>query len=632
MRLSTRIFSDPSRLEPEIRALIDRIDARDPQPPKAVLGPATALADLSAAVNSTLAGRGMDSRDDRASLRNDLVCALDELGAEVKLAAAETIAELHDALPKIPKRLRSVGGAQRLQGLIEASRLGLGAGSVILAAWEDVLSAFRGEAYAETCELRLQQLAELAELGGGGWSYLSRSLGGVLRNDRLRIAEYGGVKVAGDEDLTTSAGLSLDERLALCVQILVREPRKGDSVVWLGFANAMVPQSYLRVGVVEFFSGELWPDALKAGWPNENAERREELSTDGAEMLLFGDPPSSPFALARVPLGETSVVQSGDRARRMIQDLIRAARPGSEWQLMDGAMTYVRGKDSGWFGASLQEPWKGSDRRYSPGFEPTARRLGLLDHSFVDRLLASDPRLHAALRDIDWLERISELDDPAQQVGLGVRLIERLLPKDEHWTEVASHYLKDMWVAEQIYSFITDVAHNAVGLIEHPMPILGAQQPWRQRLLPPRGSTSYAINLAETIRAADELIASMPPHMLATKTVIELAERTADPAATLAWRDELNAQFDRLLSRLVRQRNAVLHGGDTHDPVTESVKELLGRIQGTLATLALDAVRRDVSLSVQLEERRNSTRRGWAELQAGVAPIDALFDAEPDGA
>jgi hypothetical protein len=169
-------------------------------------------------------------------------------------------------------------------------------------------------------------------------------------------------------------------------------------------------------------------------------------------------------------------------------------------------------------------------------------------------------------------------------------------------------------------------AANAVGLIEHPMPVIGLNQPWRQRLLPSDG-TSYSVNLFETIRATPELLEIMPPYMLATRTVRELAERTHDAASVLAWKDQLTGRFDQLLSRLVRQRNLILHGGDTHEPVTASVKGFLGWIQGSLARHAVEAVRREVSLSAQLEERRTSVRNRWVALETGASPIEALFDA-----
>jgi hypothetical protein len=236
------------------------------------------------------------------------------------------------------------------------------------------------------------------------------------------------------------------------------------------------------------------------------------------------------------------------------------------------------------------------------------------------------------LRDIDWLERIAELDDPAQRVGLGIRLIERLMPKDEHWAEVTSHYLRDAWALNRIAAFIGDAAHNAVGVIEHPMPVIGAHEPWRQRLLPWKPtSTSYQIRYVEMIDATPELLELMPPYMLATRTVKEVAERTKDSTSALAWRDKFTAQFDQLLARLVRQRNLILHGGDAHDPVTDSVKFFLGWVQASLANHAIEAVRREAAPSVQLEELRTNIRKRWAALEAGASPTAALFDADnPD--
>jgi hypothetical protein len=634
MRLSVN-FGSSERLGPEVRALAQRIGADDASPPPQILGPATSLADLDAAVTSALAGRMIDAPEDRSSLRDDLARAFDALGPATQAAATQPLTELRQAFSAIPTRLTSVAGAQRLQGLIETSRSGFGAEAVVKAAWTDVLAAFTGDGWAqcwaETCELRLLQLSEIVELGGGDWPHLANGLKGILYDDRLRMAEFDLLELEEGTSLTEPAGVSLEQRLAWCEQILAGEPERGDVVVWVGFSNAMLGEGYLKVGEVEFFTGQLWPEGIKEGWPDNDARRREEMASMDPRMFFFGEPPELPFVLARMHLGEMSVVQSTQRARRLIQDLIRAARPGSEWELMDGALAYVRGENDGWYGAGLQVPWEGSKNVFSPEFEPTADSLEALDDMFVGRLLADDPHLHAAVRDIDWLERISELDDPAQRVGLGVRLIERLLPKDEHWAKVTSYYLRDAWALNRIGMFIADATHNAVGLIEHPMPVIGRHEPWRQRLLPRNpSSTSYQVRYVEMIESASELLEIMPPYMLATRTVQEVAERTRDEPSVLAWKDALTAQFDQLLARLVRQRNVILHGGDAYEPVTESVKFFLGWVQGSLATHAIEAVRREVSPSVQLEERRTNVRKRWAALEGGASPIDVLFGADAD--
>jgi hypothetical protein len=574
----------------------------------------------------------IDTREDRSSLRDDFARALGALGPAAQTAAKQPLVELHQALSAIPNRLTSIAGAQRLQGLIETSRTGLGAKAVVEAAWTDVLVAFTGEdwteTWADTCELRLLQLGELVELAGGDWAYLARGLTGILYDDRVRMAEFGLLELEESASMVEPAGISLEQRLAWCAQILGREPHRGDVVVWVGFTNAMLAEGYLKVGEVEFFTGQLWPEGICAGWPDNDARRREEMASMHPGMFFFGDTPDLPFVLARMHLGDTSVVQSTERARSLIQDLIRAAQPGSEWELMNGALAYVRGNEDGWYGAGLHMPQKGSKNLYTPQFEPTADGLEHLDEGFVGRLLAGDPRLRAAVRDIDWLERIAELDDPAQRVGLGIRLIERLMPKDEHWAEVTSHYLRDLWALNRIAAFIGDAAHNAVGLIENPMPVIGAHEPWRQRLLPGNPTmTSYQIRYVEMIDGTRELLELMPPYMLATRTVQEVAERTKDATSVLAWRDKFTAQFDQLLARLVRQRNLILHGGDTHDAVTDTVKFFLGWVQGSLANHAIEAVRREVAPSVQLEELRANTRKRWAALEAGASPTSALFDA-----
>jgi hypothetical protein len=105
---------------------------------------------------------------------------------------------------------------------------------------------------------------------------------------------------------------------------------------------------------------------------------------------------------------------------------------------VNGASVFVRGPRQGWFGSALQVPHEPRIDRFSPDFEPTADGLTDLEKSLVDHLFAHDPVLHSAIGDIDWFERVSALRDQTQRVALGLRLIERLLPRpqSEHWTQV----------------------------------------------------------------------------------------------------------------------------------------------------------------------------------------------------
>jgi hypothetical protein len=114
------------------------------------------------------------------------------------------------------------------------------------------------------------------------------------------------------------AGMSANERLAACSQVLGREPETGNLTVWLGFTNAMLSTGYLSLGPVEFSTGQAWPEAIGSGWPDGDPRRQEEFASDHLR-LFFDDPPDPPSVVARMSLGRGSVGESVDRARRWLR-------------------------------------------------------------------------------------------------------------------------------------------------------------------------------------------------------------------------------------------------------------------------------------------------------------------------
>jgi len=293
--------------------------------------------------------------------------------------------------------------------------------------------------------------------------------------------------------------------------------------------------------------------------------------------------------------------------------------------MLRGGAAFVKGK--GWWGSPLEEEQtpRFTDS-FSPEFEPTADGLEQLKVHVVERLLEGELRLHSALGDIDWAERVAGLDDRTQRVALGVRLLERLLPiaPGEHWAAAASHYLMDTWCQMKIGRFVADVAHNGVSVVEFHAPVIGWKQPWRERLLPNQGRT-YRIEYVETIRALPELIELAPPYKIASRTIEELAERVESPDTVLAWKTDLANDFNQLIERAARQRNEILHGADTSATVVSSIEPFLGWLQSQLASDALAAAEDRVPLAVRLERRRGKVQARWEAIANGEDPVDVLF-------
>ena len=500
------------------------------------------------------------------------------------------------------------------------------------AAWDDVRAGFEGGEFAGVCEFHVKQLAALVELRGGDWRSTAQRISRILHDDRFVLAEIGAIdRATGQDDphaFDEPAGLALEQRLNLArEQINAAEPT-GDLVAWVCFRNASLRGTHLDIGEVEFFGHQMWPEGIARGDPHHPGPRDE--FADEWHKLLFRSMPDEPFVLARVPLGHGRLTGAVERARGAARDLIRAAQPDSEWVLQRGAAIHVSGREHGWFGDPIETTEGRTTSRFSPEYEPTSARLASLDRDLVHKLLVQDPQAHAAVRDIEWAEAMSQLDDPPQRLALSTRLVERSLPAPhgQHWTQPVRRYLKEWWAEQQARRLIADTATGAVDLLDSIMSADRTDTNWGGRLLPFSGGLSHSIRLDETLRCLDELINDLPEQSLQRSVAEELARHSATGQGWLKWLRALDRDFDILLARLVRQRNLVLHGGDTVAAVLASVVPFALELQGFVIGEQLEAARVSEPLLTALERNRIRLKRVRLQLEANRSPSEAMFQKQ----
>lgn len=615
------------------RELARQLEHRGEQAPPEILGPVTSLREVRATSRALLAGRAARSADDRLSLRDDLARALDALGPALKGAAVSTLARVRAELGRIPQLLSETNGALAAAALAEAALEEMQDPRLLGAAWDDLRAAYEDGEFASVCELRTKQLAELVELVGGDWRSTAHQVSQILYDERVTLAEIGALDFdlenAGSDEIRQPAGLDFDKRLALVRSQLAADSPEGEIVAWVCFGNAALRSVYLEVGGVEFFGHQTWPEAVASGWPGEKPRREFE---DEWHKLYFDHLPDEPFVLARIPLGWRLLPGAAARARTIGRDLIRAAQPHSEWELADGAALFVAGRAPGWFGQRLAaRDYPQPSRRYSPQYEPTGYELQDLDPSLVGRLLAGDPDLHAALRDIEWAETVSLWPDVPQRLALSTRLVERTLPATgaEHWTAPVGRYLKEWWVEHEARSLVTDAAHGAVDVVDSVMSGDYKNAGWRNRLMPSRGEAGYQTMLDETLRVAAELAEDLPPGAIQRRVVEELAHYAVSAESWLELWNGRRRSFDILLARLARQRNAVLHGADTVPEVVSSVVGFGLQLQAFVTHTQLDAAKAGEPLLTSLERNRIRLGRICDRLAEGVGPEIAMFKDLP---
>jgi hypothetical protein len=618
-------------LPPNLLELARGLEAGGELAPPHLLGPVTALSDLRGVAQAVQTGHGLLGNDDRVSVRDDLREMIGALGPEVRATASPGWDALRADLGRIPRLLETPDGALTILGLVDAVLANLRSQVLSVAAWTDVRTAFEhDDTSAAICELRVMQLAELVRHRGGDWRSTANEVKMILLDDAAVLARRGVVEKPPDDPTKQEpGGIPVQRRLEVAGEAIGDDPPHGEMLGWVCFANAWVPDAYLNVGGVEFYSDQVWPDGIRKGWP-QHAAPRDEFD-DEWHTLFFRSLPESPFALVAVPLGFGPIAGATDRARNIAQQLVRAARPHSGWKLEPGAAIYVRGEHSGWFGLPFDRHDRPEPPRSSPQNEPTGRELAQLDPSVATAVINGAPEVEAAVRDAEWAEAVAALPDARQRLALGLRLVERCLPSPagDRWTRSVSRYLKEWWIDMQGRDLIGDVAVSSVDVLEAPHGMGTASTSWRERLTPWAIGLSYNIRLDETIRATGDLLDELETGSIRHRQAGELAGHTASAAAWLRFMDETGHAFDLLLARAARQRNAIVHGADTLDRVIESVADFVALMQSMLVHDQIAALAAKETLLARLETRRLALEKKRTRLLAGDDLINSILRPDP---
>jgi hypothetical protein len=333
---------------------------------------------------------------------------------------------------------------------------------------------------------------------------------------------------------------------------------------------------------------------------------------------------------------------AAERARAIVSDLVRVARPHSRWKLIDGAAVFLLGEHSGWFGKPLAgraiEREAVFGRLRAPSDISGELLLQVADEAVMG-LLSGEQTIISAVRDVEWWEAVTSLPDRTQQLALGIRLVERLLPKPPKgsWVLACERYLKRIWQDQMSLSLIADVAESAIAILEGPLPTQGQPSPWRDRLYARTGPLGYQLDLRETLLAIPDLLGALEPkHDSMQRAYIqEFARLTETSQDWLNYLQVLGKQFDTLLRRAARQRNAIVHGADTDATMVRSVGSLVQWLEAVVVQRQLQAAVGGGDFLTRLEQENAVIRGYMRRLDVGKPIAETIFanyeDAPADG-
>lgn len=641
MRPADTTFSSRVALPGWLAALRGQLGSGGGEAPPEHLGPVAAIEELRDVASAALHGPGPpQSGADRDSLRNDIKNAFEVLGPALTGQLSSSWKELRKDVGRLPKLLDSADGARVLLGAARAMVEVLGNPDVSRAAWDDTVSAFQDGQAAERCELRLMQLRELTESRGIEWAPfgLSSRLEGIINDDPFRLPGVDTEALDPQNFEDRLAGLSQDKRLAIAREVVGEPAATGDVIVWLAFQHAWLDGSSRRLGPVEFFAHQLWPISVREGnYPGgTRGAGPPELHDEDWERSFAGLPDDN-FVLARVQLGRGHLAGATERARELVLDIVRVALPDSSWQLMDGTATYLHGR--GWGFGHFDDPEKFERAKRQPPsrFEPTSHELAYVDERLVQALAREDHAALDAIGYVRWNQAVDAIPDLAQRIALSIRLLERALPRDAEdqdgsWRGAARRYLQDNWCERQLLLWLEDATLSMLSV--HPGRFAGSgsesgkdYMALNEELTPSAGELAFYFYGDVALRRLPELASTLPEGSMQRRLLDEVARRSYTGEDTTEWLKSFARRFERLLARITRQRNAILHGATTVPAVLASIEPFVRQITGRVVAEQVHAAATGTSAVSNMEIARYGALERLARLRHGEPAHGVLFQA-----
>lgn len=646
MRPADILYRYNPEQDPGVDAMRRQLPSRGNGAPPEVLGPVSALKELKAICDSMVAGRGGPNVGNRASLINDLQLSLESLGGSLRSGVGPVLEKFRHEIGQTKARLDSPQGARLIALALGSLLERFDRPEAARGAWRDARKAFQDhDASAELCQLRILQLAEIAELRGHDWSERARFLSGVLSDDPASLLQAGELDERSYKrriESDSSAGVAEWRRLELCEEAVMQPAAASDVVVWLVIDGAAIEGGYLPVGRVQFIDQSLIPEALRAGG---DLERRDDFDPppeledwDVANVALglkyLTD--AEHRLLARVEIKETTPPRARARAREVVQGMIDLAETHSPWMLLDGAISW-NAKTGGWAGTMFGPPIPISEqhRAVHPVFQATGRNLGGFSPSFVDRLLAGGEAEGEAMQDALWTVSVERAAAAPQRIVLATRALERGLSRaraksDDTWAEPAARFLRAPWMRYTLYGDLMDAASAALYLMPDRD---GANaelfRELHDRLFPEMGPGSRSFDLAQLkeclARAAPVLPNGSMQHRLARDALAIVSDGKSATTAVAA----LDRRFQRLLGRAERQRNALTHGTGTDDAVVETVDSFATLLTRLVAQEATRQATTGQQPLVELEKWRAELTDVESTLTAGTEPTEFIAWVDP---
>ena len=298
----------------------------------------------------------------------------------------------------------------------------------------------------------------------------------------------------------------------------------------------------------------------------------------------------------RIALGEGVIAQARDEARATAEVLLQLAAFYSNgrvsWRDVGSFIIFADGYPAQRT-LGLNSAGEEGGGNLVLAQDRTATILEELKPTIAPHLPVTDSRVRIALDLLHWLVEAQQAWDPAKFL-----LCDRIVERVSGWADepnpsgFARKYLALYWAREQLMSDIADATVHAVYAIDRSgtersdpnrrTAFLDAIGP--KKLVKQEPGMRETVNLQQALLELDWLREWQRPGTEAARELDALANRVGTANAAERTLRALETEFNVMLGRARRTRNAVAHGG----PITAGTLRSVGRFFEEVASDALN--------------------------------------------
>ncbi|MFD8564326.1 hypothetical protein ACFV1N_44255 [Streptosporangium canum] len=540
--------------------------------------------------------------------------AHNSLGTKVKAALDAELTDVQQALT--PLRGDWSGDREPAKSALRTLIGKLGDQEVLQASWRDLWTKVGNEkTSAEAIAVPRDLFLALARRAGHNLEWASEFISvmtGVLADDSWAVAAMNtalGRSVVNrvspevepqEWDPLAPAGLTIQERAALCARFLALPAVSSWHAVWLVYEKASMPVMFAALGDISFFSSQYVPDDVQAASAKCSSYARNWTTRDGESLAqigkaLAGMSDQGGVVIVRVLLPARAYADPVSVAQARVDALVAVGKfhtglGSGDWQLADGhihldqarSMSHVFQLDTGAVTESLDHSRQSSVFTEMKAFWEQMDRSASID----------DDLLEEAVELLRWWQA-SQDQSPLARVIADVRVIETASSRigAVEWHQHLSAFLKPAWIVQSIYDNLRDTIQDALGGEPEGL----SQEAYKRRRALVRSARDTSnfpwIGLVPgTTRAAlTELLEIYPDHHYVRRRLRALASRLDNRDAFKKWRAQLDTQWIHLIDRLERLRNAITHGGPATADAVQSIAFFSSQLSAWEVQLALES-------------------------------------------